>query len=183
MAFGSKGSKNPGLVTHGIMLRFAAYAPAALWLTYSYVPLEAPKGIVFRLSHLYKFSRNKFGYMSWAQTLVSARDTEDEPQRSPLMLFEDLKPLGPAHSPQEDIEEIGLGRFSHLERAGFFFVSPESGNQSPHLNEMEEKMILAKTVPLDGQHVRKFRLLHLRFEWGVWYKGVWYWDKPRFLWC
>jgi hypothetical protein len=44
-------------------------------------------------------------------------------------------------------------------------------------------MILAKTMPLDGQHVRRFRFLHLRFEWGVWYEGVWYWDKPRFLWC
>jgi len=42
-------------------------------------------------------------------------------------------------------------------------------------------MILAKTMPLDGQHVRRFRFLHLRFEWGVWYEGVWYWDKPRFL--
>lgn len=155
MAFGSKGSKNPGLVTLGIMLTFAAYAPAALWLTYSYVPLEAPKGTVFQLSHLYKLSRNKFGYMSRTQTLILAGDTEDEPQRSPLMLFEDLKPLGPAHSPQEDIEEIGLGRFSHLKRAGFFSTSdnsdpatngrkywavlPDAGNQSPHLNEMEGK--------------------------------------------
>jgi hypothetical protein len=156
MAFGSKGSKNPGLVTLGIVLTFAAYAPTALWLKYSYVPLEAPKGAVFRLSHLYKLSRNKFGYMSRAQTLILIGDTEDEPLRSPLLLFEDLKPLGPAHSAQEDIEEIGLGRFSHLKRVGFFFstsdnsdpttngrnywaVLPDDGNQSPHLSEMEEK--------------------------------------------
>jgi len=40
-------------------------------------------------------------------------DTMDSPQRSTLQLFENGKPLGPAHSLHADIRSSGQGRFSH----------------------------------------------------------------------
>jgi hypothetical protein len=70
--------------------------------------------------------------MSSTQRLQYLADTPDEPQRSPVILFEDGKPLGPAHSLQEDIEEIGFGRFSHLKRVGFFLST--SDNSDPNTN-------------------------------------------------
>ena len=86
----------------------AIYFPAALWLKHTYVPLEEPKGTVFRLISFQKLSRNGFGYLSIDPRLRDLADTPDEPQRSLVILFENEKPLGPAHSSQEDIEGIGL---------------------------------------------------------------------------
>ena len=110
----------------------AIYFPAALWLKHTYVPLEEPNGTVFRLVSFQKLSRDRFGYRSTDPRLHNLADTPDEPQRSPVIIFENGKPLGPAHSSQEDIEEIGLGRFSHSKRAGFFLSA--SDNSDPNTN-------------------------------------------------
>ena len=116
----------------GLIVTFAAYIPAAAWLHYSYDAPKVPHGAVFQLTQFYKLSHNRFGYMSLTQRLKSLADTEDGPPVSPVMLFEDDKPLGPAHSSQTDIEDIGHGRFLHLKRVGFFLSA--SDNSDPNTN-------------------------------------------------
>ncbi|CAN5248936.1 hypothetical protein BH09PSE2_BH09PSE2_02130 [soil metagenome] len=53
-------------------------------------------------------------------------DDGANPQRSPLMLFEDGEPLGPAHSGHADIEAHGGGRISHWGEGLYFSTSDGS---------------------------------------------------------
>ena len=125
-------SKSTRIAILGVILTLGAYFPVAFWLKHSYVPLEEPKGAVFRLNSFLKMSKKGFGYTTIIHRMATLGDTEDQPRRSPLMLFENEKALGPAHSPQEDIEAIGLGRFSHLKQVGFLFST--SDNSDPNTN-------------------------------------------------
>jgi hypothetical protein len=136
--------KSTRIAIVGVMLTLGAYFPAALWLQHSYVPLEEPKGAVFRLNSFLKMSKNGFGYTTIIHRLANLGDTEDQPRRSPLLLFENTKPLGPAHSPQEDIEETGLGRFSHLKQVGFLFST--SDNSDPNTNGRNYWVVLPDGV-------------------------------------
>lgn len=64
-------------------------------------------------------------------------DDLDAPARSPLLLFEDGRELGPAHAPHVDIRTQGKGRFSHWRAAlpgmGCLFFSA-SDNTNPSTN-------------------------------------------------
>ena len=46
--------------------------------------------------------------------------------RSPVLLCEDDRPLGPAHTPHEEIRDLGGGRFSHW--GGYVFFSTSDGS-------------------------------------------------------
>lgn len=59
-------------------------------------------------------------------------DDVDRPQRSPLQLFEDGKPLGPAHSVHASIAGDGAGRYSHW--AGNVLMFSASDNSDPNTN-------------------------------------------------
>ena len=59
-------------------------------------------------------------------------DSDVRDQKSPLRLYENDKPLGPAHSAHIDIERIGLGRYSHWKELGFLFST--SDNSDPNHN-------------------------------------------------
>jgi hypothetical protein len=126
---------------------FAVYFPIAWWLKASYVPVpvaseELPAGVV-RLARPYaKFQSDGFAFIGRASTLRSVADTSDTPQRSPAMLYEDGKPLGPPHSVHADISKLGLGRFSHWDNAGFIFSS--SDNSDPNLNGRKYWAVLPK---------------------------------------
>jgi hypothetical protein len=45
--------------------------------------------------------------------ILADGDTDEVPRRSTLVLCEDDRPLGPAHSDHEEIRTSGGGRFSH----------------------------------------------------------------------
>lgn len=54
---------------------------------------------------------------------------------SPIMLYEDDRPLGPAHStPHETISTLGQGRFSHWKGNFSVFVFSSSDNTDPRTN-------------------------------------------------
>ena len=59
--------------------------------------------------------------------------------RSGLVLYEDGKPLGPAHSAHKDIREQGEGRFSHWGARRLWFSA--SDNSDPSANGREYKVI------------------------------------------
>jgi hypothetical protein len=54
-----------------------------------------------------------FAYQAHTYLLAEYADSEPDNQRSPIILYENLTPLGPAHSAHADIQELGLGRYSH----------------------------------------------------------------------
>jgi hypothetical protein len=124
-------NKSTWSVPLGVILLFAAYVPTALWLKYAYVPVENPKGTLLRLGGFTKLGPG-FSYLSRVQRPRDLADSPAEPQRSPVIVFEDRKPLGPAHSSSEDIEKIGLGRFLHLKDFGY--VLSTSDNSDPNTN-------------------------------------------------
>jgi hypothetical protein len=54
---------------------------------------------------------------------------------SPIMLYEDDKPLGPAHAtPRSEIGTLGHGRFSHWKGNFSVFVFSSSDNTDPRTN-------------------------------------------------
>lgn len=57
---------------------------------------------------------------------VPERLLSDREAASRLTLFEDGKPLGPAHSSHADIRSLGRGRFSHWGAAVYFSASDNS---------------------------------------------------------
>jgi hypothetical protein len=54
-----------------------------------------------------------FAYRAPAPFLLTYADNDPGNQRSPIVLYENLTPLGPPHSAHQDIQEIGRGRYSH----------------------------------------------------------------------
>lgn len=60
-----------------------------------------------------------------APELEQFSDSSDQPTRSPFVIYEGDKPLGPAHSLHADIEKLGNGRFSHWTGIGFIFSSSD----------------------------------------------------------
>jgi hypothetical protein len=107
-------AKQQSLNVLGAMaLIYAIYLPVALYLRGNYVSVPRPQGgIVEPLRDIRHIEG--FGYK--ASTAVSfMRYADDEPdnQRSPIILYENSTPLGPAHSPHPDVQFIGHGRYSH----------------------------------------------------------------------
>jgi hypothetical protein len=139
--------KSTPLVIWVVTGLFAVYFPIAWWLKVSYVPVpvvsdESPAGVV-RLARPYaKFHAEGFAFVGRASMLRSVADTPDAPQRSPALLYEDGKPLGPPHSVHADIWKFGLGRFSHWNNTGFIFSS--SDNSDPNLNGRKYWAVLPK---------------------------------------
>jgi hypothetical protein len=41
--------------------------------------------------------------------------------------------------------------------------------------------MLSRDLVDDGKRARRFRLLHLQFEFGLCHAGRWYWDRPLWL--
>jgi hypothetical protein len=99
----------------------AIYFSAALWLKYSEPNLVGVSGHKLRLYG--NFVRHGFGFAFVAnpKQLGDLWDSMDFPQRSPVMLYEDDRPLGPAHSDHIDIEKFGHGRFCQLENICIVF--------------------------------------------------------------
>ncbi len=78
------------------------------------------------------------GAMAWrAHILPFDRDTlrrypADDPAvadgRSPVIIYEGGKPLGPAHSSFADISKLGHGRFSYWTGLGMFFSTSDGSD-------------------------------------------------------
>ena len=110
---------------------FVVYFPIALWLKYSYAP-QGPPGAIRKLIYFRTFGDSGVAFINLEQKLREIGDTAEAPERSPVILYEDGKPLGPAHSVHEDIAKFGHGRFSHWARVGFIFST--SDNSDPRTN-------------------------------------------------
>ncbi len=120
-------------VLGAVGLLFAAYFPIAITLKNSYDPLGGgPPGTVWRLVYFQKAENSGHAFTNLTRVLREVSDTQEYPERSPVILYEDDKPLGPAHSNHSDISRLGLGRFSHWGTLGFFVST--SDNSDPRTN-------------------------------------------------
>ena len=105
---------------------FAVYFVLAGWTKLTWVD-PTPRGrVVFRLARPFELS-GAYGvscYQLRAQDIFEAlADSDGDPTRSPVQVYEDNQPLGPAHSRIEDIGRLGKGRYSHSKRGLVFSAS------------------------------------------------------------
>ena len=80
----------------------------------------------------------KDGDLAWRAVRIRSQDMKallpyaDDPAaaegHSPVMVYEDGRPLGPAHSNFADISKLGHGRFTFWTGQGLFFSTSDGSN-------------------------------------------------------
>jgi hypothetical protein len=124
------------------IVAIAAYVLTAYWLKISYVPPIVPDadpkvaGAKLLLRRPFqRFLDSDFGVIARDDSFVNLADTADNNERSPIEIYENDKPLGPAHSSHAGVAKIGHGRFSHWGRKdSTIFVFSSSDNTDPQTN-------------------------------------------------
>ncbi len=113
----------------------AAYFALAEWSRRSFVD-QTPKGkIVIQLFRPFEEHGNvAFSHLAATDKLQDFADDEnvENDRRSPVVIYENSKPLGPAHNSYADIRDHGMGRFSFWRHLGFVFTA--SDNSDPNTN-------------------------------------------------
>jgi hypothetical protein len=89
------------------------YFPTAYLIRLPLPHPPAPNALL--ISGITQFGADKSAHMFLFDSpcLRQWEDDDVKNQRSPVIVYEDDKPLGPAHSPHHEIEKIGLGRYAH----------------------------------------------------------------------
>jgi glycosyltransferase involved in cell wall biosynthesis/GT2 family glycosyltransferase/tetratricopeptide (TPR) repeat protein len=89
-------------------------------------------------------------------------DTDDSNRRSPLILLEDGRPLGPAHALHADIRRLGGGRFSFWKNSLWFSSSdstdPNSNGRRYEIGYIEPEVQVdrpANGLEADGRSAKK----------------------------
>lgn len=118
-----------------------AYLLVAYWLKISYAPPEMsqvePKvaGAKLLLRRPFvRFINSDFSVIVDDNVFSDLADTADNTERSPIEIYENDRPLGPAHSVQAYIGKMGHGRFSHWRLNHTVFVFSSSDNSDPQTN-------------------------------------------------
>ncbi|MET4240141.1 hypothetical protein ACVWXN_001574 [Bradyrhizobium sp. i1.4.4] len=124
----------------------ALYFPVAIYLKYSYFPPPEPPVIrTFMLPPFTKVDGDGHAYQASSEYIASLdalADSRDDSASSPILIYENDKPLGPAHSSHEDIEKIGYGRFSHWRGMGIIFSA--SDVTDPNTNGRRYTVVVPK---------------------------------------
>jgi hypothetical protein len=119
-------------------LIYAVYLPIALSLQHAYVPpthASPPPRIAARawpLGAISPYGHGGIAFRAHVDVFEPLEEDNEAEQHSPVVLYEDGKPLGPAHSPLADVLRKGGGRYTHLKGAGIIFSS--SDNTDPSKN-------------------------------------------------
>ncbi len=74
----------------------------------------------------------RFLYVLRVDQFREFEDADEGDQKSPVILYENDKPLGPAHSDHNDIEKFGQGRYAQLKGLGILMST--SDNSDPRIN-------------------------------------------------
>ena len=112
---------------------FAAYFPIAVYFKHSYVPQAGPsKDIIWLTGPFVPLIAGGKAYLAWLPKLEDLSDSFENADRSPVILLENDRPLGPAHSEHEAIATLGLGRYSHWKDLRIVFST--SDNSDPNQN-------------------------------------------------
>jgi hypothetical protein len=121
------------------------YFALASYFKYSYL-LSGKEVAVLRGFERLGDSRHAVVAHSWFPrgARLGEADSEDDNERSRVLIYEDDKPLGPPHSPHADIAGLGMGRFSHWRGQGFVFSS--SDNSDPATNGRSYRAVVPRTT-------------------------------------
>lgn len=96
-------------------------------------PYFVPQGkIVIQIKNFEISPINHIAVVHDIYDLEEIADTQDDKNRSPVLLYENDQLLGPAHSSHGAIAEIGLGLYSHWKTQGMVFST--SDNTDPSSN-------------------------------------------------
>jgi hypothetical protein len=92
-----------------------------------------------------KYYFSDIAYVVKVPQLDAFSDNGNTPHRSNYLVYENDRPLGPAHSQHTDISKIGNGRFSHWNEEGFIFST--SDNSNPRTTGRRYWVVLPKNRP------------------------------------
>src|SRR5215203_2090789 len=124
---------------HGRAMKFTTWVAAIAIIV---LPLEGallalnwahpscPDGERIRMPPPFSFNGG-YSYVTGLPELKQVADLIGEGDRSPLVICENDRQMGPAHSLHKDIEERGRGRFSHWSTDLLFSTSD---NSDPNTN-------------------------------------------------
>jgi hypothetical protein len=110
---------------------FGLYCAVAGYLKYIYVPQPDLPARAYLSG---PFTRlGGFSYLTaLPPAFADSGDSPDNPTRSQFQLYEDEKPIGPAHSVHADIASLGGGRYSHWrldkDAAGLIFSATDNSD-------------------------------------------------------
>ena len=113
-----------------VVLILAIWFPLAAFVGSRHTPLPRPPGS-FSFVGIEKHLEGEFMYVIHFNRHSKLADTPEQPERSPLMLYENDRPLGPAHSTTGHIKHLGRGRYLHLPAVVYF---SSSDNTDPRTN-------------------------------------------------
>jgi hypothetical protein len=123
---------------------YAIYLPVAFLVGHLYVPLQRPSGTM--TESLQGFVQGPgFSYRTISYLLAKYADASEDNMRSPVMLYEGLKPLGPARSYIRDVQNVGLGHFIFVrfgEDPRSHVVISTSDNSDPRTNGRKYWLVL-----------------------------------------
>jgi hypothetical protein len=89
-------------------------------------------GTYHTIAGIHRFSSEKFMYSGPVMPLFSRfQDGDYDRQHSPILIYENDKPLPFPHTRPDAIEDIGRGRYAHL---GTMFLFSTSDNSDPATN-------------------------------------------------
>jgi hypothetical protein len=95
--------------------------PAGTLVVRIYPPYANEAAMAWRAPHVLPFDKE-------ALSRYPADDPAVVEGHSPVMIYEDGKPLGPAHSNFADISKLGHGRFSWWTGQGFIFSTSDGSD-------------------------------------------------------
>jgi len=111
----SSGAQNAPFQMPLMAMVLAVYIPIALFRQSTYgLPATSP-GAVLELDRPFRNPPTVSGLAHYAEAPSPDRvaDTNDDPDRSPYIVYENDRLFGPAHLRYDVIAELGHGRFSH----------------------------------------------------------------------
>ena len=100
--------------------RATEIAPRGSLVVALYPPFGNEAGMAWRAEHILPFDIKALG--------PYADDPRLERGRSPVMIYEEGKPLGPPHSTFADISKLGRGRFAYWIKQGLIFSSSDGSD-------------------------------------------------------
>lgn len=131
----------------------AAYFIVAYWLKVSFVPpthlVPNISGEKIRLRPPFEgFLKSRFAVISVDHVFGDLADTLDNDRRSPILIYEGDRRLGPAHSTHAEVGDIGQGRYSHYrdQNKHSIFLFSTSDNTDPITNGREYWAVKPDTV-------------------------------------
>ncbi|MBR1280121.1 hypothetical protein [Bradyrhizobium sp. AUGA SZCCT0283] len=124
-------------------MALAIWFPLAAIVGSRYEPVPRPPG-AYSFVGIEKHAEGEFMYVIHFDRYSKLADTPEEPTRSPIMIYENDRPLGPAHSTTADIKSLGLGHYIHVEGVIYFSTSD---NTDPRTNGRQYSWTIGPAKP------------------------------------